>query len=226
MTITEEIREKLFSLKEEEYKKFTEKIVFTEYEILGVRQPTLKALVKDFSKSGAITSFLADLPHKYHEENILHCYLLANEKDFETAVESVEKLLSFTDSWAVTDCLKIKCFAKNLDKLYKTAYKFIDSGKPYTVRFGIKILMDYYLGENFKNEFAEKVNGIKSDEYYVKMMQAWYFATALAKNYDETVKFIERGLANTWVNNKAIQKAQESSRVSEERKQYLKTLKR
>lgn len=226
MTMTEEIREKLFSLKDEEYKKFSEKLVFTEYNILGVRQPELRVLAKDFVRSPSITSFLADLPHMYHEENLLHGYLLSYEKDFEKAVECVEKFLFYADNWAVTDCLKIKCFSKNLDKLYKIAYEFIDSGKPYTVRFGIKILMDYYLGGNFEREYAEKVNGIKSDEYYVKMMQAWYFATALAKNYDEAVKFIERGLFDVWVNNKAIQKARESFRVSEERKEYLKTLRR
>ena len=161
----------------------------------------------------------------YHEENLLHGYLLSYEKGFEKAVECVEKFLFYADNWAVTDCLKIKCFSKNLDKLYKIAYEFIDSGKPYTVRFGIKILMDYYLGGNFEREYAEKVNGITVTRIGDRAF-TWYFATALAKNYDEAVKFIERGLSNTWVNNKAIQKARESFRVSEERKEYLKTLRR
>lgn len=225
--INREISEKLKSLVDGEYKKFSEKLIFTDYEILGVRQPELKNLAKEYSKSPSITSFLSDLPHKTHEENILHGYIIAEEKDFLKSCKEVENFLPYADNWAVCDCLCPKAFKKaNAEILAEKAYGWIDCGKTYFVRFGIKTLMSYLLGENFKREYAEKVDGVKSEEYYVKMMQAWYFATALYYNEKEITPFFEKGLSDTWVHNKAIQKSRESLRISNELKEKLLKLKR
>ena len=221
------VYDELKEIADGEYKKFSKKLIYTDYEILGVRQPELKKMAKEKSKSAAITSFLSNLPHKSHEENILHGCIIAEEKDLQKTFDAVENFLPYIDNWAVCDCLAPKAFKKaKAEVLAKKAYEWIDSGKTYYIRFGIKTLMSYCLKENFKSEYAEKVDSVKSDEYYVKMMQAWYFATALCYNEKEIFPFFERGLSDAWVHNKAIQKSRESFRIDEKLKEKLKELKR
>ena len=221
------VQQKLFELQDEKYRDFHAALMPTvdKETVIGVRSPQLKKFAKDFYKSGDCESFLRALPHKYYEENNVHAVIIGFEKDYEKAIALLDKFLPFVDNWATCDLMRIAAFKKHLPELYAKIPEWLNADNPYTVRFGIKMLMDFFLGENFDTECAERVCAVSRDEYYVKMMAAWFFATALAKNYDETVPYIENHRLEKWTHNKAIQKAIESYRITDEQKKYLRTLK-
>lgn len=221
-----ELQKRLFDLQDKEYKEFHQKLMPTVNPdcVIGIRTPVLRKFAKDFAMEDGAEKFLKSLPHKYYEENNLHAFLLMGEKDFETALAKTEEFLPYIDNWATCDVFKPKIFAKNTDRLIGRIYEWIKSDKTYTVRYGIGLLMSYYLDENFKEEYAKTVSQVRSDEYYINMMIAWYFATALAKQYDSVIKYLTEKRLPDWVHNKTIQKAVESFRISPETKEYLKTL--
>ena len=192
--------------------------------IIGVRTNDLKIIAKEMIKDDYI-SFLEDLPHKYFEENQLHAFIIALINDYDLCIKYLNKFLPYIDNWATCDQLIIKIFNKNKDKLLKEIYKWIKSDKIYTVRFGISMLMKYYLDEDFKCEYLKLVSNIKSCEYYINMMISWYFQTALVKQYDSTIKYLTDRKLDVWIHNKTIQKCTESRMFNKEIKDYLKSLK-
>ena len=194
--------------------------------IIGVRTPALRSLAKELSKREDIDKFLNSLPHKYFEENQLHAFILSGMKDAVKAFELVDKFLPYVDNWATCDQMSPKIFKKNKELLLEYADKWINSDLPYVKRFGIGMLMEHFLDEDFKTTYLTKVSKIRSDEYYVNMMIAWFFATALAKQYDATLPYIEKQKLDIWTHNKTIQKSVESYRITPEQKEYLKSLKR
>ncbi len=218
--------DRLIEEKDDEYKKFQAKLVpnIPPETILGVRTPKMRKIAGEVFKSDYKDEFLSDLPHKYYEENLIHFFVLAMIKDFDECVRLVEIFLPYIDCWPVSDQATPKSFKKNHKKLLPYIKKWISSQHTYTARFGIRMLMNEFLGEDFKEEYLELVASKKSEEYYLKMMIAWYFATALAKRYDESVKYIEERRLDEWVHKKAIQKAVESYRVTDEHKKHLKSL--
>ena len=194
--------------------------------IIGVRTPAVKAYAKELRKSGDHKAFIQNVPHKYFEENLLHVIVLNDEKDFDDLIRETEIILPYIDNWAVCDQFVPKAFKKNRDELLVFIKKWLASGEEYTIRYGIKMLMSFYLDENFSTEYMEMViSSDKPDLKYVSMMTAWYFATALAKQYDAAVKVIEEKRLDRVTHNKAIQKAVESFRITDEQKAYLRTLK-
>ncbi len=225
--IEEYIQQKLFELQDEKYRDFHAALMPTvdKERVIGVRSPQLKKLAKEFYKSGNYASFLKTLPHKYYEENNVHAALIGFEKDYEKAISLLDDFLPFVDNWATCDMVKIPIFKSHLPELCSKIPEWLAADNPYTVRFGIKMLMDFFLGESFTAECAERVCSVRRDEYYVKMMVAWYFATALAKNYDEIIPYIESNRLENWTHNKTIQKAIESYRITDKQKAYLRTLK-
>lgn len=209
------------------YKEFQSKLIpnINKDTILGIRTPALRRMAKDIFNSNERDIFLNDLPHKYYEENLIHFFVISMIKDFEECINEVEKFLPYVDCWPVSDQATPKVIKKNHSKLLPYVKKWIKSKHVYTSRFGIRILMNEYLDNDFKKKYLEVVSNIKSDEYYLKMMIAWYFATALAKRYDETIHYFENHLLDEWIHKKAIQKAIESYRVTDKHKSYLRTLK-
>jgi 3-methyladenine DNA glycosylase AlkD len=225
--IRDDIRKELYNLQDEEYRDFQSKLipdVDVSY-FVGVRTPDLRKLAKLASKREDIDEFLSDLPHELFDENQLHAFIISEIKDFDSCLAHVEGFLPYVNNWATCDQMTPKVFKKNKEQLLSYISKWIDSGKTYSIRFGIKMLMDHFLGEDFDNTYAEKVASVKSEEYYVNMMIAWYFATALAKNYESTLPFIENHKLEKWTHNKAIQKSIESYRITPEQKEYLRSLK-
>lgn len=223
----EKIRQELFALQDLNYKAFSSKLMPTVNTdtVIGVRTPQLRALAKRLAKDENIDVFLKNLPHKYYEENNLHAFLLEQIKDFDTCIAALDNFLPYIDNWATCDSMKPKCFAKNADRLLPYIEKWLCGAHTYTVRYGILMLMTHFLDEKFDIRYLERVTQIKSDQYYINMMIAWYFATALAKQYNSAIVFIEQKRLSEWVHNKTIQKAVESYRTTEENKEYLKTLK-
>ena len=219
------VYEKLLTVKDDEYREFQVKLVpnISPDSILGVRTPDMRKIAKEVSQSDERDSFLKELPHKYYEENLVHFFIISTIKDFDECIAAVETFLPYIDRWPVSDQSSPKVFKKNHNKLIPYIRKWIASDHVYTARFGIRMLMNEYLGEDFKEEYLELAASNKGEDYYLKMMVAWYFATALAKRYDESVKYIEERKLDEWVHKKAIQKAVESYRVSDEHKQYLKS---
>ena len=220
------VYERLAACGSEEYRDFQSRIVpnVPKETILGVRTPDMRRIAKEIKGSKEAEEFLKELPHKYYEENLVHFFLIAMIRDFDECVRAVEVFLPYVDCWPVCDQSSPKVFAKNHGKLLPLIKKWIASEQVYTARFGIRMLMNEFLGEDFKPEYLEWVASVKGEDYYIKMMVAWYFATALAKRYEESVVFIEERRLEPWTHKKAIQKAIESFRVSEEHKEYLKTL--
>ena len=221
-----EIQKFLFSQYDKKYRDFTLPLIPTvdEKTFIGVRLPILKKYAKDLDEKSK-NDFLDFLPHEYHEENILHAFILSNIKDYDLFVKRVDAFLPYVTNWSVCDTLCNKHLNKYKDRLIIDVYKWLKSKEIYRVRYAVKCLMNYYLGDDFKEEHIQRVAEIKLDDYYVKMMVAWYLATGLAKNYNQFVKAIEEKRFDSVTHNKAIQKAVESYRVSDEHKQYLKTLK-
>ena len=222
------IQKKLLSLQDMEYRYFNAKLIpnIDKDSIIGVRTPELRKFAKELAKSEKVSAFFKTLPHQYFEENQLHAFLISEMKDYDKAIAELKRFLPYVDNWATCDQLRPKIFRKYSDRLIEEVRKWIVSDKMYTIRFGIGMLMQWYLDEYFKLEYLNLVAEVQSEEYYVNMMRAWYFATALAKQYDVTVRIIEENQLDTWTHNKTIQKARESYRISDEQKEYLKTLKR
>ena len=221
-----EIVAELFRLQDKEYARMQAKIIPTVSpdRIIGVRTPALRDFAKSLSKDQDIGEFLSYLPHQYFDEDQLHAFVISLEKDFDKCMAKVDAFLPFIDNWATCDQLSPKAFKKEPEKLLPYIRIWIKSDKTYTVRFAIGLLMQHFLDDHFDLKYADEVAGIRSEEYYIRMMIAWYFATALAKKYDESVIYIENRRLDPWTHKKAIQKAIESYRVSDEHKEYLKTL--
>ena len=223
-----EIQKELFSLQDKEYMKFLSKLTpnVSEDTIIGVRIPEIRKLAKKLVKNNEYEDFLKELPHKYYDENLLHGAIISENKDFENCIELLNSFLPFVDNWAVCDTISPKIFKKYKKELIEKIKEWSQSDKTYTCRFGIEMLMTHFLDEDFKKEYLEMVANIHSEEYYVKMAVAWFFATALAKQWDYAVIYLENNKLDVWVHNKTIQKARESLRILEDKKGYLKRLKR
>lgn len=217
----------LFALQDIEYKQFHSKLMPTINPdvIIGVRTPELRKLAKQLDKSTDVELFLQELPHRYYEENNLHGFLIESIKEFDACIFALNQFLPYVDNWATCDMMAPKVLKKDLPKLYEWTKIWIDSGKTYTIRFGVNMLMKYFLDEAFSMEYPELVASIRSEEYYVKMVVAWYFATALAKQYDAVLPYLTEHRLDVWTHNKTIQKAVESYRITKEQKEYLRTLK-
>ena len=215
--------DRLMKEKDSKYKEFQSKLVpnISKETILGIRTPKMREIAKEIFKSEEYESFLNNLPHNYYEENLIHFFVISMINDFDVCVKEVERFLPYVDCWPVSDQATPKSFKKNHEKLLPYIKKWINSEHIYTARFGIRMLMNEYLGADFKEEYLKLVASVKSDEYYLKMMVAWYFATALAKRYDETIPYFKNYILDEWIYKKAIQKALESYRVTDEHKQYL-----
>ena len=225
--VRERIRKSLFDLQDMKYRDFQAKLIpaVENDRMIGVRTPSLRKLAKEEAKSEDISLFLNDLPHFYFDENQLHAFIISLEKDFEKAVNETDRFLPYIDNWATADQLSPKVFRKHRKGLLCYIEKWLESDETYVKRFGIGMLMEQFLDEDFDICFPERVSKIRSEEYYVNMMTAWYFATALAKQYDSILPFIEKKKLDDWTHNRAIQKAVESRRITPEQKEYLKTLK-
>ena len=208
--------------KSDDFKLFQERLIKTVYEIIGVKTPELKKIAKEI---GNDYEFMNNLPHTYFEENQVHAFILSDLKDFNEAIVLVDKFLNFVDNWATCDQLCPKIFKKNKESLLPYIDRWIKSYHPYKIRFAIKCLMSYYLDDDYDIKYLNKVISINNDEYYVNMMIAWYLSVALVKRWDDAIKVIEAKELDKWIHNKAIQKALESFRISDEKKEYLKTLK-
>lgn len=219
------MEEKLFKLQDIKYQELQYRTIPNVENIIGVRTPELRKLAKEIVKEDNYKSFLEELPHKYFDENQLHAFIISELKNYDECINYVNKFLPYVDNWATCDQMSPKVFKKNLDKLLLEIKKWIKSKETYTIRFGIGMLMQYFLDDNFKVEYLETVSKIRSDEYYVNMMIAWFFATSLAKQYNDTIKYIENNKLDTWTHNKTIQKAIESYRITDEQKEYLRKLK-
>lgn len=219
-----DLYEKLIEVKDDAYREFQLGLVpnISPETIIGVRTPQMRKLAKEIFGTEDQDEFLNDLPHQYYEENLVHFFILALMKDFDECIGAVEEFLPYVDCWPVSDQATPKIFKKNHQKLLPYIKKWIASDHVYTARFGIRMLMNEFLAEDFKEEYLELVSLKKSDDYYLNMMVAWYFATALAKKYEESVRYIEEKRLPEWVHKKAIQKAIESRRVTDEHKEYLK----
>lgn len=226
--ITDDIRKELKKLQDKGYRDMQVTIIPTVEadSIIGVRTPALRQLAKELSKGEEISEFLSDLPHKFFEENQLHAFILSGMKDAESCIRLVDEFLPYVDNWATCDQMSPKVFKKHKQLLLEYVDKWIKSDHTYVKRFAIGMLMEHFLDEDFKTSYLTKVSKIRSEEYYVNMMIAWYFATALAKQYEDTLPFIEKQKLDKWTHNKSIQKAVESYRITPEQKEYLKTLKR
>ncbi len=226
--ITDDIRKELKKLQDTGYRKMQVTIIpnIDPDTIIGVRTPALRQLAKELSKREDVSSFLEDLPHAYFEENQLHAFILSGMKDAENCIKLVDVFLPYVDNWATCDQMSPKIFKKNKTLLLDYVNNWIKSDQTYVKRFAVGMLMEHFLDEDFKTSYLTKVSKIRSDEYYVNMMTAWYFATALAKQYDAAIPFIEQNKLDIWTHNKTIQKAVESYRITPEQKEYLKSLKR
>ncbi|WP_026489697.1 DNA alkylation repair protein [Butyrivibrio sp. XBB1001] len=226
MNITD-LHKKLYELQDLKYRDMQIKIIpnIDPESVIGVRTPELKAMAKEMLKAGDYMAFLGDLPHKYFEENQLHAFIISGIKDMDVCMEELEKFLPYVDNWATCDQMSPKIFKKHREILLIHIKKWITSGKTYSVRFGVGMLMEHFLDEDYDPKYPEMVAKLRSKEYYVNMMIAWYFATALAKQYESILPYIEGKQLDDWTHNKAIQKSVESRRITEEQKTYLKSLK-
>lgn len=221
------IRDELFKLQDKEYGDFQAKLTpgIPREKFIGVRVPVVRKLAKVYIKDSDSINFINTLPHEYYDENMLHGLLLSEIKDYDECIKYVDKFLPFVDNWAVCDIMSPKVFKKNKDKLIVKIKEWSKSKEVYTCRFGIEMLMSHYLDDDFKEEYLNIPLSIKSDEYYINMMLAWFYATALAKKWDSTIKILENKKLDKWIHNKTIQKARESYRITDEQKDYLKSIK-
>ena len=221
-----DIQQELFALQDLSYRDFHAKLMPTvdKARVIGVRTPKLRAFAKEFGKTEEAKEFLKVLPHQYYEENNLHGLLIEQIKDYPTLIGELNRFLPCIDNWATCDLLTVRVVKKHLDTFTEEVERWLASDHTYTIRFGIGMLMRYYLEEHFSLEYPEKVAKIRSKEYYVNMMRAWYFATALAKQYEAIFPFLEEKRLDAWTHNKTIQKAIESYRITQEQKAYLRTL--
>ena len=221
-----EIRERLFSMQDTKYRDFQAKLIPTVEadSVIGVRTPELRKYATELIRQGDYDAFLQDLPHKYFDENQLHAFIVSGIRDYEKCMEELCRFLPHVDNWATCDQMSPKVFKKHKTELLKQIKEWIKSDAAYTVRFAIGMLMEHFLDEDFDPEFPKMVAKVRSEEYYINMMIAWYFATALAKQYDAILPYIEEKKLNAWTHNKAIQKSVESYRITPEQKEYLRGL--
>ena len=221
------IQERLFALQDEKYREFQRSLIpgLPRENIIGIRIPAMRKLAKEFVKEPEAAVFLKQLPHTYYDENILHALLIAEIKDYDACMEAVEAFLPYIDNWAVCDGLSPKAFGKHKAELLEKIRLWIPSEHIYTCRFGIGMLMRWFLDEDFQPGYLELPAAVRSEEYYVNMMTAWFFATALAKQWDAAIPYLEQNRLDVWTHNKTIQKARESYRITTEQKEYLKRLK-
>ncbi len=222
----EDIRLKLLSLQDEKYRDFTAGLMPTvpKEKIIGVRTPLLRSFAKELLKEGDYRNFLSSLPHKYYEEDNLHGFIIEGIKDFDLCISELRRFIPYMDNWATCDCVRPKVLKKEPERVYDFILELLKSNKTYTVRYGIGLLMSFYLDDNFSTVHLKLVAGITSEEYYINMMIAWYFATALAKQWESTIPYIENKALPQWVHRKTVQKAIESYRITPEQKAYLRTL--
>ena len=225
--LEQKVQKQLMAMQDLKYRDFQCKLMPTVASdtVIGVRTPELRKFAKEFSKKPDVDEFLKILPHKYYEENNLHGFLIETIKDYDRVITELDAFLPYVDNWATCDLMRPKIFQKHLEELLGKIKEWINDDHTYTIRFGIEMLMSFYLDEQFCPEFLGLVSYVQSEEYYVNMMVAWYFATALAKQYDDTLPYIEQHRLSKWTHNKAIQKAVESYRISDGQKTYLRTLK-
>lgn len=226
-TLTDQIQKELFRLQDEKYRDFQAKLLPTVEpdSVIGVRTPALRNYAKELWKQGDVQAFLDELPHRYFDENQLHAFLLSSMKDFDRCISEVDRFLPYVDNWATCDQMSPKVFKKHRKELLKSIREWMSSDQTYMVRFGIGMLMEHFLDEAYDPAYPEMVASVRSEEYYVNMMIAWYFATALAKQYESILPYIKEQRLEPWTHNKAIQKSVESYRITTEQKAYLKTLK-
>ena len=216
------------SLQDESYANFQSKLIPTvaREKIIGVRVPQVRKLAKELLREGDYKEFLDQLPHTYYDEDMLHGLLLSELKDYNLCIRRIEQFLPYVDNWAVCDCMSPKVFRKNKDFLLDKIREWTASEDTYTCRFGVGMLMTHFLEEDFEPEYLEMVACIQSEEYYVNMMRAWFYATALARQWEATITVLATGRLDIWTHNKTIQKARESFRITAEQKEQLKTMKR
>lgn len=219
-----EVQEQLFALQDLKYRDFHSKLMpnISKENVIGIRVPVLRKFAKNFAKDPQLQDFLQELPHQYYEENNLHMLLITQIKDYETCLREVNRFLPYIDNWATCDFPAPKCFENHKEDLLPVIKRWIASSETYTIRYGIGMLMRLYLDADFDPEYVRIVAEVKSDEYYVNMMIAWYMATALAKQWDAVIPYIEEHRMSDWVHRKTIQKAVESYRITDEQKRYLK----
>ena len=222
-----EIRVELFKMQDMDYRDFNSKLIPTvdKESMIGIRTPDLRKYAKQLGKSSDVIEFLQTLPHKYFDENQLHAFIISEIKDFKNCIDEINRFLPYIDNWATCDQLSPKVFKKYHNELLEYIKDWLKSDKVYTLRFGIGMLMEHFLDEDFDILYPEMVSKIRSGEYYINMMIAWYFATALAKQYESVIPFIENNSLDIWTHNKAIQKSIESYRITDEQKAYLRELK-
>ncbi len=227
MMLREEILSELFNKQDIKYRDFQVKLIPTKTvdDMIGVRTPELKKYAKELLKREDVGEFIDILPHEYFDEDQLHAFIISGIRDYDKCMTEVIRFLPYVDNWATCDQLSPKVFKKNRTDLLKQIKKWIKSKETYTVRFAIGMLMGHFLDEDFDITYPEMVAKVRSDEYYINMMIAWYFATALAKQYDTILPFIAEKRLEKWTHNKAIQKSVESNRISPEQKEYLKSFK-
>lgn len=221
---TEEIRQRLLSMQDLKYRDFHSGLLPNVDAIIGVRAPQLRAFAKELEKGGEAEAFLHDLPHKYYDENTLHAFLLNEIKDYGRLMEELERFLPYIDNWATCDGCRPKAVKKHLPELLDRIKVWLRSEQTYTIRFGMEMLLCHYLEDAFTPEIPALVAGVESEEYYVQMMQAWFFATALAMQWDAALPYLLEHRLTPWVHNKTIQKAVESYRITAAQKAYLKAL--
>lgn len=225
--IGERIQAELWEMQDTGYKDFHAKLIPTvaPEAIIGVRTPQVRKYAKQLAKDPLIGDFLAQLPHKYYDENNVHAFVVEQIKDYGECLAQTERFLPYIDNWATCDMMAPKVFAKHKEELLEPIRRWIASSETYTIRYGVGMLMRFYLDEDFRPEYLQWVAEISSEEYYVNMMRAWYFATALAKQYEAVIPYLEEKRLDGWTHNKAIQKACESYRMTAEQKKYLRGLK-
>jgi 3-methyladenine DNA glycosylase AlkD len=225
--IVSEIRDELFRLQDSGYRDFQSKLTPTidASTAIGVRTPALRALAKKLVKREDVGLFLSDLPHTYFDENQLHAFIISELRDYTACLQEVERFLPYVDNWATCDQMSPKVFKKHREELLDPIKRWISSDATYTVRFGVGMLMEHYLDDDFDPSYLDMVAAVRSEEYYIRMMVAWYFATALAKQYDAALPYLTDQRLDPWTHNKTIQKAIESRRISPEQKDYLRGLK-
>ena len=223
----EELIAALFSMRDERYAAFQAPLIpdIPPESIIGVRTPLMRKTAKALIKEGKTGIVLNELPHRYFDENQLHAFIISEIRDFDMCIAELERFLPFVDNWATCDQLSPKAFVKNHGRLKDHIWDWIASDRVYTIRFAVGMLMKHYLGDDYSPEYPEAVASIRSDDYYVRMMCAWYFCTALTKRYSDILPYIEERRLPVWVHNKTIQKCSESLAIPDERKEYLKTLK-
>lgn len=225
--IGERIREQLWEMQDVGYKDFHAKLIPTvdPEAIIGVRTPKLRKYARELAKDPQIGDFLAQLPHQYYDENNVHAFVVEQIRDYEECLSQTERFLPYVDNWATCDMMAPKVFARHKEELLEPIQRWIASPETYTIRYGVGMLMRFYLDEDFRQEYLQRVADISSQEYYVNMMRAWYFATALAKQYEAAIPYLVEKRLDGWTHNKAIQKACESNRVTAQQKKYLRGLK-